>query len=111
MGITHVVQFQFKSDVSPDVVKENCHRMLALEHTCLHPDTQKPYLKSVTGGKDNSIEGIQNGITHAFVVEFENDADRQYYCHKDPSHLAFVKGVAELVEKVQVVDFTHGIVV
>lgn len=33
--------------------------MLALEHTCLHPETQKPYLKSVTGGKDNSIEGIQ----------------------------------------------------
>lgn len=33
--------------------------MLALAHTCLHPETQKPYLKSITGGKDNSIEGIQ----------------------------------------------------
>ena len=54
---------------------------------------------------------MNNGITHAFVVEFGNEADREYYCHRDPSHLAFVKGVVELVEKVQVVDFTHGVVV
>lgn len=31
--------------------------------------------------------------------------------HKNPSHLGFVKSVLELVEKVQVVDFTHGVVI
>lgn len=33
--------------------------MLALKDTCLNPETQEPYLKSVIGGKDNSLEGIQ----------------------------------------------------
>lgn len=31
--------------------------------------------------------------------------------HKDPAHQEFVKGVVDLVEKVQVIDFTHGVVV
>lgn len=59
----------------------------------------------------NSADCInKNGITHAFVVEFEDDSDREYYVHKDPAHLGFVKSVQDLVEKVQVVDFTHGVV-
>lgn len=52
---------------------------------------------------------IQKGITHAFVVEFDNDADRTYYLKEDPAHLAFVKHVGALVANVQVVDFTPGV--
>lgn len=36
-----------------------CARMLALKDTCIHPTTQKPYIKASSGGIDNSIEGIQ----------------------------------------------------
>lgn len=52
---------------------------------------------------------IQNGISHVFVSEFDNEEDRQYYLNKDPAHLAFVKSLGGVVEKVQSVDFTPGV--
>lgn len=51
---------------------------------------------------------FKNGITHAFVVEFENVQDREYYVKHDPAHQAFIKSLDGVVEKVQVIDFTHG---
>lgn len=51
----------------------------------------------------------KNGITHAFVVEFENAEDRDYYVKSDPVHLAFVKSLGGVIEKVQVVDYTSGV--
>lgn len=33
--------------------------MLALKDTCIDPITQKPYIRSLVGGKDSSIEGLQ----------------------------------------------------
>lgn len=33
--------------------------MLGLKDKCIHPTSQKPYIKSFTGGKDNSPEGLQ----------------------------------------------------
>ncbi|KAL9102190.1 MAG: hypothetical protein Q9163_002638 [Psora crenata] len=83
--------------------------MLALKDECMHPATDKPYIKTSVGGKDNSTEGIQDGITHGFVVEFESEEYRDYYVAKDPAHLAFVKSIEEVVEKAQVVDFAPGV--
>ena len=31
--------------------------MLGLKEQCLHPTSQKPYIKSFSGGKNNSPEG------------------------------------------------------
>jgi hypothetical protein len=41
-------------------------------------------------------------------MAFESEEDRDYYVAKDPTHLAFIKDVAGLVEKVQVLDFMAG---
>ncbi|OKL59800.1 hypothetical protein UA08_04955 [Talaromyces atroroseus] len=51
MSITHIVLFQFKSSTDKATI-------------------DSPYIKASSGGRDNSPEGIQHGITHAFVVEF-----------------------------------------
>ncbi|KAK2795360.1 hypothetical protein FQN50_009751 [Emmonsiellopsis sp. PD_5] len=109
MGVTHIVLFQFKASASADAIKDVCDRMLALKDICIHPTDQKPYLKTSIGGRDNSPEGLQDGITHAFVVEFENVEDRDYYVNKDPAHLDFVGGLGDVVQKVQVIDFTNGV--
>jgi hypothetical protein len=103
--------------------------MLALREKCIHPTTKKTYVKSSVGGKDNSPEGHQasrpllllsmhmpkvanqnakGGFSHGFVVEFENEEDREYYLNKDPEHLAFVDYVKELVQNIRVVDFEPG---
>ncbi|KAI1340639.1 stress responsive A/B barrel domain protein [Xylariaceae sp. FL0016] len=108
MAIYHVVMFQFKSLVPPDEVQAACDRMLALGDKCMRPTTQKPYVKTLGGGRENSPEGMNNGMTHVFISQFENEDDRTYYLQKDPAHLDFVASIQELVDKVQVVDFTAG---
>ncbi|KAL4905914.1 hypothetical protein BDW74DRAFT_152278 [Aspergillus multicolor] len=109
MPITHIVMFQLKSGLSADTVQDFCTRMLSLKDKCIHPTSQKPYILSASGGADNSPEGMQNGITHAFVVEFGSEEDRKYYLEKDPAHLEFVGSLKGLIEKAQVVDFTNGV--
>ncbi|RAQ43945.1 stress responsive A/B barrel domain protein [Aspergillus flavus] len=86
-----------------------CSRMLGLKDTCLHPSSQKPYIRTSSGGIDDSPEGIQHGITHAFVVEFASAADRDYYVKEDPVHQEFVKSLDGVVEKAQAIDFTPGV--
>ncbi|GLA23906.1 hypothetical protein CBS115989_1114 [Aspergillus niger] len=109
MSITHIVMFQFKDGVSPEVIKDVCSRMLALKDNCIHPTSQKPYIQAASGGLDNSPEGIQHGITHAFVVHFASAEDRDYYVAKDPAHQAFVKSLDGIIEKVQAIDFTDRV--
>lgn len=54
------------------------------------------------------LTAMQHGITHAFVVQFANAADRDYYCTTDPAHMNFVKNLQGKVEKVQAVDYEVG---
>lgn len=109
MAIIHVVMFAFKPQATAAEVQDVCDRMLALKTNCVHPETGKNYIKSAVGGKENSSEGLQNGITHVFVSEFESEEDRAYYISKDPAHLAFVQSLGTVVAKAQAVDFTPGV--
>ncbi|CAG8051738.1 unnamed protein product [Penicillium nalgiovense] len=77
--------------------------MLALKDSCLHPTSQQPYIKSASGGKDNSPESIQ-----VSGPRFTCAADRDYYVQSDPVHFAFVESLDGLLEKAQVVYFTDG---
>lgn len=51
----------------------------------------------------------KRGISHTFVVEFEDAADRDYYCFKDPAHQEFIKTVMPLLKDIQVSDYTPGV--
>ena len=55
------------------------------------------------------ILDLQNGISHAFVVEFESAADRDYYVREDPAHQGFIKSLDGIIEKAQVIDFANGV--
>lgn len=52
---------------------------------------------------------IQHGISHIFVVEFEKEADRDYYVKEDQAHLRFVKNIGPFVTRAQVLDFVPGV--
>ncbi|KAI1192192.1 stress responsive A/B barrel domain-containing protein [Nemania serpens] len=106
MPVNHLVMFQFKADASAEEVEKTYLGMLSLRDNCLHSTTQKPYIKSLTGGKDNSPEGLQNGIQYAFVVEFESTADRDFYVHNDQAHKTFVTNAWPIIEKAIVVDYS-----
>lgn len=108
MTLIHLVQFKFKPEVGESAIRDVCNGFISLKDTCIHAASQKPYIKSVTGGRDNSPEGLQNGFTHAFVVEFESEEDRDYYVKTDEAHSAFAAILRSLAAGLQVVDFTPG---
>ena len=62
-------------------------------------------------GKDNSPEGQQGGLTHGFVMEFQDEEDRTFYLKEDASHLDLEKYLAavDAIETVRIVDFEPGI--
>ncbi|ORY12984.1 stress responsive A/B barrel domain-domain-containing protein [Clohesyomyces aquaticus] len=109
MRLTHIVLFQFKFSANADDIKTVSQQMLALRDNCIHPTSKKPYIKSASGGTDNSQEGFQNGITHVFVMEFESAEDRDYYVNDDPLHDEFKSFAGQFLEKAQVIDFTNGV--
>lgn len=51
----------------------------------------------------------QNGKSHAFVMEFENVEDRDYYVEKDPVHRSFIDNLGPFVAGAQVIDFVPGV--
>ncbi|OSS51933.1 hypothetical protein B5807_03580 [Epicoccum nigrum] len=106
---THVVLFQFKETATSFAVKEITSKFFGLKKSCVHPETRRPYILSITGGIDNSIEGLQNGVSHAFILRFSSNEERDYYVKSDPAHQAFKDAAAAVVEKTIVVDFQEGV--
>ncbi|KAK3342162.1 hypothetical protein B0T25DRAFT_360041 [Lasiosphaeria hispida] len=104
---THTVLYQFKSYLPAAEVEDACARFLRLKETCVSHNGGN-YIRSMRGGRDNSPEGLQHGMTHGFVAEFASVEDRNYYVTTDPAHRAFVKSIEDLVEKSIVVSFRSG---
>lgn len=50
----------------------------------------------------------QGNLSHSFIVEFENEEDRNYYVRKDPAHLDFINTIGAFVARAQVLDFEPG---
>ncbi|KAK4665013.1 uncharacterized protein QC763_509730 [Podospora pseudopauciseta] len=108
MGVMHVVMFSFKPLATPEEVQEVCDKLLALKDTCLHPETNRPYMKNIIGGVNTHMSDAQDRVTHAFVSEFDSDEDREYYLKTDPAYAAFWEGAKGIVEKTEVVGFMPG---
>uniref|UniRef100_A0A8H7KDH5 Stress-response A/B barrel domain-containing protein n=1 Tax=Bionectria ochroleuca TaxID=29856 RepID=A0A8H7KDH5_BIOOC len=108
MSYTHTVSFRFRDGITPDSIKELVDKMLILKETCIHPRTGKPYIHSCSGGRDNSVQGLQKGFTHVFVVGFDTKEDRDYYALEDPVHLEFVNWSDSVAADVYAIDFVDG---
>lgn len=48
-------------------------------------------------------------MTHGFVVEFHQEADRKHYLNSDEAHLNFARDVGDLLDGATVLDFTPGL--
>lgn len=104
--ILHVVHFRFYPSITPELRASTSQAFLNLRYTCISPTTKKPYIKSFTGGRDVSIENLQHGFSHVFLLEFETEKDRDWYVNEDPVHRAFgVEQLTGVVEDVMVLDF------
>ncbi|KAI2631247.1 stress responsive A/B barrel domain-containing protein [Xylaria nigripes] len=108
MAIYHILSMTFNQGLPQEEIKAACDKLLSLSDNCLHPTSKKPYIKIVGVGKENSIEGLQNGVSHVMIAEFQSEEDREYYVHSDPFHHSVIKALGPKLSKIQVVDFTPG---
>jgi len=96
-ALRHVVLFGFKGTSSPEDIKkvEQAFAGLAGKITLI---------KDFEWGTNSSPEGLNQGLTHCFLVSFSSDKDRDdYLVH--PEHKAFVEVLKPHLDKVTVVDY------
>ena len=65
---------------------------------------------SLRAGQNRSYEGLNNNLTHGFILEFASQDDLDWYHMYDPVHIAFSKEVVAkgLVEDSVVLDIFDG---
>lgn len=95
--LRHVVLFAFKEDATEQDIREIEEAFSALPGKI-------PEIKDYEWGTNNSPEGINDGLTHCFLVTFASEEDRAIYL-PHPEHQAFVKILRPHLEKVVVVDY------
>lgn len=107
--ITHIVLFKYRADIAWADFESHFETFKALQQRCLHPVTGKPYMRSMKMGKNRSWEPFHKDMTHGFVLEFESQADLDYYLTKDPVHLDFSAKAKPLIQDSVVIDIIDGV--
>jgi len=95
--LRHVVLMKFKEGTTPEQIKKLEDGFRAL------PD-KIDAIVDFEWGTDCSVEGLQDGFTHCFLVTFPCEKSRAKYL-PHPDHLAFVKIVKPHLDKVLVIDY------
>ncbi|WP_174635237.1 Dabb family protein [Yersinia thracica] len=116
--VKHIVLFRYAEFVSPDKRNQLMEDFLALQHLALREG--KPYIVSITAGKQASGEGVNGGFEQGFIVTFRSQGDRNYYVGTpvvtsptfyDAAHQNFKNKVGPFLAKKQgvlVFDFVSG---
>ncbi|OIN57830.1 Dabb family protein [Arsenicibacter rosenii] len=95
--LQHVVLFKFKPEATPAKVQEIVDAFNALPGKISE-------IKKYQWGTNNSPEKHDKGLTHAFILTFDSDKDRDTYL-VHPAHKDFGKIVGPWLADVTVVDF------
>ncbi|KAI5478323.1 putative membrane permease [Pseudohyphozyma bogoriensis] len=85
--VTHVVAFKYKPQVSTTERHLVASKFLALQDSATFNGDK--YIISITGGLQNSNEGLHKGMDHVFVVQFGSVEHRDYYDKEDAAHGEF----------------------
>lgn len=95
--LRHVVLFKFKDGTTDEQIKQIESAFCALPG-------EVDAIYDFEWGTDVSVENLQRGFTHCFVVTFLSEADRAKYL-PHPAHKQFGKLLGPHLDKVLVVDY------
>lgn len=93
----HVVSFKFKDDAKKDQIDNVVNAFRDLKKKI-------PTIKEFSWGTNVSPEKHDKGFTHAFILSFNSDADRDAYL-VHPAHKAFGGIVGPVLDDVFVLDY------
>ena len=95
--IKHIVFFKFKPDTSDEQVQQLFEELLDLSETV-------PGIEDYVAGPNNSMEGLNQGYTHGFVMTFSDSAARDAYL-PHPEHERVKAQLLPHLESLCVLDF------
>lgn len=95
--LRHAVMFGFKTGTEQADIDDIVRRFHGLQATV-------PGIEALEWGVNNSPEGLSNGLTHFFLLDFATEAARDAYL-PHPKHVEFAEWVGPFVEKVTVLDY------
>ena len=96
-AIQHIVLLKFKPDVSADTISELFSQLKELKQLI-------PGIRSFAGGPYSSEEGLNQGYTHGFSMEFESAEARDSYL-PHPEHERVKAAILPCIESVIAFDF------
>jgi hypothetical protein len=102
--LKHLVMYKFKPEVTPEQVQEVVTTFLGLRDKVNDNVGAPGIVLNIEHGLNTSTEGKSDGLTHLFVVTFQNEAGLAAYL-KHPAHDAYVQVVKDRREKVVVFDY------
>jgi quinol monooxygenase YgiN len=94
----HVVLFKFKPGATAEQVKE-------IETAFAELPKKIDGIKGYEWGPSESVEGLNDGFTHCFLVTFKDKAGLEAYIPHE-AHKAFVAKLKPILEKALVFDYT-----
>ncbi len=95
--LRHFVAFKFKGTASASQIESVVAAFIALKKSI-------PEVRSIEAGPNKSPEQLNKGLTHAFLVTFTCEKDRDVYL-THPAHEQFKSFALPLVEDAFVFDF------
>ncbi len=95
--LRHVVLFQFNEDATDADIKR-------VEDAFAQLPDKIDVIKDYEWGTNNSPEGLNDGLTHCFLVTFDSEEGRAIYL-PHPAHKAFVEILKPHLKKATVVDY------
>jgi hypothetical protein len=96
-NLRHVVLFAFRDDAPAD-------RIRAVEAAFAALSDVIPGIVDLEWGTNESLEGLDAGFTHCFLVTFEDAAAREAYL-PHPAHVAFGTLLQPYLDRALVVDY------
>lgn len=95
--LRHVVLFAFRPEAAPGEVERVCAHFARLPQ-------EIDLVRGFEWGTDVSPEGLQQGFTHCFLLDFAGESDRDAYL-AHPAHRAFVEAAQPVLAGALVVDY------
>ena len=95
--LKHVVFFKWHDSVSDEKIEELIGVFAALP-------SKIPEILDFEYGSDVSVEGLQKGFTHCFILTFSSEKERDIYL-PHPDHAALGEAIGPYLNDVMVIDF------
>lgn len=95
--LRHAVMLGFKEGTTQAEIDELVRRFHGLQE-------EVPGIEAFEWGVNNSPEGLANGLSHFFLLDFASEEARDTYL-PHPNHVRFAEWTGQYVEKVTVLDY------